>query len=148
MNESRFEQGLRIRRSVVGPEYVDKAFSVAGEFGREFQELVTEYCWGASWGRGSLTRRDKSLLNLAIIGTLGRPDEFRLHVRGALRNGVSEAELQDTLIHLAIYAGIPAGVEAFRIAGEEISAARPSGPTEDLKSTRNDREERQETQHD
>lgn len=127
--ESGLEAGLRIRREVVGDEYVQRAFDRAGEFGREFQELVSEYCWGASWGRTALSRRDKSLLNLAIIGTLGRSEEFRLHVAGALRNGVTDEELQDTLIHLAVYAGVPAGVEAFRIAGEVRAEHRtPSEP--------------------
>lgn len=115
-----FENGLRIRKEVVGAEYVERAFENAGEFGKDFQEIVTEFCWGASWGRDALSRRDRSLLNLAIIGTLGRTAEFRLHTRGALRNGVSIDELRDTLIHLAVYAGIPAGVEAFRIAKEVI----------------------------
>ncbi|MBL3680124.1 4-carboxymuconolactone decarboxylase [Leucobacter chromiireducens subsp. solipictus] len=124
------QRGLRIRKAVVGEEYVARAYDRAGDFGREFQDLVSEYCWGASWGRTALSRRDKSLLNLAIIGTLGRSDEFRLHVAGALRNGVSDEELQDTLIHLAVYAGIPAGVEAFRIAGEVRALHRQESDTE------------------
>lgn len=127
--ENTYDRGLRVRREVVGEEYVERAFDRAGEFGRDFQDLVTEYCWGASWGREALSKRDRSLLNLAIIGTLGRPDEFRLHVAGALRNGVSDAEVQDTLIHLAVYAGIPAGVEAFRIASEVLEA-RDATPQE------------------
>ncbi|GAB7005687.1 carboxymuconolactone decarboxylase family protein [Nocardioides sp. AN3] len=118
MAESGFARGLRIRKEVVGEVYVDRAFANAGEFGREFQELVTEFCWGASWGRETLSRRDRSLLNLAIIGTLGRTAEFKLHTEGALRNGVTPDEIKDALIHLAVYAGIPAGVEAFRVAGE------------------------------
>ncbi|MFE3059523.1 carboxymuconolactone decarboxylase family protein [Nocardia sp. NPDC059239] len=120
MTESGFDRGLKIRKEVVGDEYVDRSFANAGAFGKEFQELVTEFCWGASWGRETLSRRDRSLLNLAIIGTLGRTAEFRLHTRGALRNGVTIDEIKDTLIHLAVYAGIPAGVEAFRIAGEVL----------------------------
>ncbi len=126
MSESVFERGLRIRKEVVGEAYVERSFANAGEFGREFQELVTEFCWGASWGRTALSRRDRSLLNLAIIGTLGRSAEFRTHTEGALRNGVTPEEIRDTLIHLAVYAGIPAGVEAFRIASEVIEAARHS----------------------
>jgi 4-carboxymuconolactone decarboxylase len=122
MTESGFERGLRIRKEVVGEEYVERSFANAGDFGREFQELVTEFCWGASWGREALSLRDRSLLNLAIIGTLGRTVEFRLHMQGALRNGVTEDEIKDTLIHLSVYAGIPAGVEAFRIAGEVLKA--------------------------
>lgn len=120
MSESRFEQGLKIRKEVAGEEYVERSFAKAGDFGRDFQELVTEFCWGSSWGREALSRRDKSLLNLAIIGTLGRSAEFRLHTQGALRNGVTIDEIRDTLIHLSVYAGIPAGVEAFRIANEVI----------------------------
>jgi 4-carboxymuconolactone decarboxylase len=120
MSDSGFERGLKIRKDVVGEEYVERSFTNAGEFGREFQELVTEFCWGASWGRQALNRRDRSLLNLAIIGTLGRTAEFRLHVQGALRNGVTSDEIKDALIHLSVYAGIPAGVEAFRIAGEVL----------------------------
>lgn len=121
MSESGLEKGLRIRKAVVGEDYVDQAFAKAGDFGREFQELVSEFCWGASWGREALSRRDRSLMNLAIIGTLGRPAEFRLHVQGALRNGLTVDEIKDALIHLSVYAGIPAGVEAFRIAGEVIN---------------------------
>ncbi len=118
-----YENGLRIRKEVVGDEYVTRAFANAGEFGRDFQELITEYCWGASWGRDALSRRDRSLLNLAILGTLGRGDEFKTHVRGALRNGVSHAEIQDALIQMTIYAGVPAGVEAFRLAQQVIAEA-------------------------
>lgn len=130
MSESGFEKGLRIRKEVVGEEYVERSFANAGEFGREFQELVTEFCWGASWGRETLSRRDRSLLNLAIIGTLGRTTEFRLHVEGALRNGVTPEEIKDTLIHLSVYAGIPAGVEGFRIAGEVLRAHDAAGESE------------------
>ncbi|WP_350351651.1 carboxymuconolactone decarboxylase family protein [Microbacterium sp. A8/3-1] len=118
--ETTFDKGLRIRNEVVGEEYVTRSFENAGEFGADFQRLVTEFCWGASWGRETLSRRDRSLLNLAIIGTLGRTAEFRLHVRGALKNGVTAEEIKDALIHLSVYAGIPAGVEAFRIAGEVL----------------------------
>jgi 4-carboxymuconolactone decarboxylase len=118
VSDELFEKGLQIRREVVGAEYVDRSLSQADEFSRDFQRLVTEYCWGAGWGREALSRRDKSLLNLAMIGTLNRGTEFKLHLRGALRNGCTRDEIQDTLIQLAIYAGIPAGVEAFRLARE------------------------------
>ncbi|SFV27533.1 4-carboxymuconolactone decarboxylase [Devosia crocina] len=116
-----YERGLQIRKDVVGAEYVQRAYDKAGDFGKDFQDLVTEFCWGGSWGRDALTKRDRSLLNLAIIGTLGRSAEFSLHVRGALRNGVTTDEIRDTLIHLSIYSGIPAGVEAFRIAQEVLA---------------------------
>jgi 4-carboxymuconolactone decarboxylase len=118
MNDDLFETGLKIRREVVGAEYVDRSLSQADEFSEDFQRLVTEYCWGAGWGRGVLSRRDRSLLNLVMIGTLNRGQEFKLHLRGALRNGCSKEEIRDALIQLAIYAGIPAGVEAFRLARE------------------------------
>ena len=121
MTQESFERGLKIRQDVVGAEYVQRAYDKAGEFGKDFQDLVTEFCWGASWGRDALSRRDRSLLNLVIIGTLGRSAEFALHMRGALRNGVTRDEIRDTLIHLSIYSGIPAGVEAFRIAQEVLA---------------------------
>lgn len=129
MSDELFETGLRIRREVVGAEYVDRALAHAEEddFSRDFQRLVTEYCWGAGWGRGALSRRDRSLLNLVMIGTLNRGAEFKLHLRGALRNGCTKDEIQDTLIQLAIYAGIPAGVEAFRLAREVFAAVEADG---------------------
>jgi 4-carboxymuconolactone decarboxylase len=128
VSDELFERGLAIRRDVVGAEYVDRALQQAEEegFGADFQRLVTEYCWGASWSRGALSRRDRSLLNLAMIGALGRAAELRLHLRGALRNGCTREEIEDTLIHLTVYAGVPAGVEAFRIA-REVFAEHDAG---------------------
>jgi 4-carboxymuconolactone decarboxylase len=116
VDEDRFQTGLRIRREVLGAEYVDRALENADDFSREFQELVTEYCWGAGWGGSTLTRRDRSLLNLAMLGAMGRAEEFKLHLRGALNNGCTKDEIRETLVQLTIYAGIPAGVEAFRLA--------------------------------
>lgn len=118
MSEDMFERGLAIRKEVLGAEYVEKSLDAADDFNRDFQKLVTEYCWGAGWGRSALTRRDKSLLNLVMLGTLNRSSEFKLHLMGALTNGCSREEIKDTLMQLAIYAGIPAGVEAFRLARE------------------------------
>lgn len=120
MTDDRYANGLRIRREVVGAEHVDRALAAAERdgFARDFQALVTEYCWGAGWGREALSRRDRSLLNLVMLGVLGRAAEFKLHLRGAVRNGCSRDEIEDALIQLAIYAGIPAGVEAFRLAAE------------------------------
>lgn len=122
MSEERFRRGLEIRKEVVGADHVERSLAEADDFSRDFQELVTEYCWGAGWGRQALSRRDRSLINLAMIGTLGRNAEFKLHLRGALRNGCTKDEIKDTLIQLAIYAGIPAGVEAFRLAREVFDA--------------------------
>ncbi len=128
MSNGVFEQGLAMRKKVVGAEYVEKSLAASpeGTFGHDFQKLVTEYCWGTSWGRPNLTLRDRSLLNLAMIGALNRGAEFKLHMRGALRNGCTIEEIEDTLIQLSIYAGIPAGVEAFRIAKEVLSEESPN----------------------
>lgn len=117
----RFDEGLAIRREVLGAEYVDRSLDRATGFSRPFQELVTEYCWGAGWSEGVLSRRDRSLLNLVMLGALNRSAEFKLHLRGAVQNGCSAEEIRDALIQLAIYAGVPAGVEAFRLAGEVLS---------------------------
>jgi 4-carboxymuconolactone decarboxylase len=122
MSTERFERGLAIRREVLGAEYVDRSLNAADDFTRDLQELVTEYCWGAGWGREALTRRDRSLLNLVMLGALNRATEFKLHLRGALRNGCTREEIKDTLMQLTIYAGVPAGVEAFRLAREVLDA--------------------------
>ena len=123
MDKERFDKGLQIRREVLGADYVDQALARADDFSRPFQELVTEYCWGAAWGGQVLSRRDRSLLNLVMLGTLGRADEFKLHLRGAIANGCSRDEVREALIQLAVYAGVPAGVEAFRLAREVFAAA-------------------------
>jgi 4-carboxymuconolactone decarboxylase len=120
-SQERFAAGRQIRSDVVGAEYVERAFADADDFTREFQELVTEYCWGAGWGResnGTLSRRDRSLLNLVMLGALNRSHELVLHLRGARRNGCTKEEIRDALFQLTIYAGVPAGVEAFRLARE------------------------------
>ena len=127
MRADLFTRGLEIRRAVLGADYVNRALDAADDFNREFQEMVTTYCWGAGWGREALTRRDKSLLNLAMLGSLNRGAEFKLHVKGALTNGCSKDEIKDTLIQLAIYAGIPAGVEAFRLAREVFAEIDAKG---------------------
>lgn len=123
MNDELYETGLAIRREVLGADYVDASLAQADEFTAEFQRLITEYCWGAAWGRSALTRRDRSLLNLVLLGALNRGPEFKLHLRGALRNGCTRAEIQDALIQLTVYAGVPAGVEAFRLARSVFAEA-------------------------
>ena len=122
MNE-RFTLGRRIRAEVLGEDAVRRRLDDADAFNRDFQELVTEYCWGAGWGRNALSRRDRSLMNLGMLSALNRPEEFALHVRAALRNGVTREEIQDALIQVSIYCGIPAGVEAFRIASEVLKVS-------------------------
>jgi 4-carboxymuconolactone decarboxylase len=121
MTDSLFERGLAVRKDVLGSEYVEKSLTQADEFSRPLQELVTEYCWGAVWTRPGLPRQTRSLLNLVMLGTLNRQHELKLHVMGALRNGCSKSDIQEALLQLTIYAGVPAGVEAFRTARSAIA---------------------------
>ena len=116
------ERGLEIRKNVLGADYVEAAFRAADDFNLPMQELVTEYCWGAVWGRETLSLKTRSMLNLAMIATLNRPHELKLHVRGALRNGVSKDEIREIFMQVAVYAGVPAGVDAFRLAREVFDA--------------------------
>ena len=118
MDRERFEKGLGIRRSVLGAEFVDNAIKTADDFSRPLQELVTEYCWGEVWGRPGLDRKTRSMLNLAMLAALNRPHEIKLHVRGALTNGVTKDEIKEIFLQVAIYCGVPAGVDSFRIARE------------------------------
>jgi 4-carboxymuconolactone decarboxylase len=121
MDDTLYKNGMAVRRQVLGDAYVDKATANVDDFNREFQRIVTEYCWGEVWTRSVLTNKQRSLNNLCIISTLNRAAEFELHVRGALRNGCTPDEIRDTLIQVAVYAGIPAGVEAFRIARKVLA---------------------------
>lgn len=118
MNQDLFNQGLKTRRDVLGSEYVDKAIANADEFSKPLQELVTQYCWGDVWNRPGLERKTRSLLNLAMLTALNRPHELKLHIRGALNNGVTKEEIREVFLQAAIYCGVPAGVESFRIAKE------------------------------
>lgn len=116
MPTERYKIGLKYRKEVLGEEYVDTSLAQADDFNRDFQEMVTEYCWGGSWGRGVLSKQQRSLLNLGMLAALNRQHEFKLHFKGALTNGVSQKELREVLIQIAIYCGIPAGIQAFRAA--------------------------------
>ena len=118
MDKATFEKGLEIRKSVLGAEFVEKSINSADDFNRPFQELVTEYCWGAVWGRPGLDKKQRSMLNLAMISCLNRPHELRLHIAGALKNGVTRDEIREVFMQVAIYAGVPAGVDSFRAAKE------------------------------
>lgn len=118
MTTDRYEEGLEVRRAVLGKEYVDKATAGADEFSRPFQELVTEYCWGTIWTRPGLPRKTRSLINLAMLTALNRPHEVKLHLRGALNNGCSKEEILEVLLQATIYCGVPAGVDSFRVAKE------------------------------
>jgi 4-carboxymuconolactone decarboxylase len=122
MNKDTYDKGLEIRRAVLGDAYVDKALNTADDFNRPMQDLVTEYCWGAVWGREGLPRKTRSMLNLAMISILNRPHELRAHIRGALTNGVSKEEITEIFLQVAIYAGVPCAVDSFRIAREEFAA--------------------------
>ena len=117
-----FRRGLEIRKSVLGAEYVEKSLANADEFSRPMQELATEWCWGEVWGREGLPKKTRSMLNLAMISVLNRPHELKLHVNGALRNGVSRDEIKEIFLQVAIYAGVPAGIDAFRTAREAFDA--------------------------
>jgi len=121
MGDDRLALGRQIRSEVLGEEVVRRRLDQADDFNREFQQLMTEYCWGAAWGRQALSRRDRSLLNLGMLSALNRAEEFALHLRAAIGNGVTIEEIKDTLIQVAVYCGMPAGVEAFRIATRVLS---------------------------
>ena len=118
MDKETFEKGLGIRRAVLGSEYVDKSIAAADDFTRPLQEIVTQYCWGEVWGRPNLERKTRSLLNLAMLSALNRPHDIKLHVRGALNNGVSKDEIREVFLQVAIYCGVPAAMDSFRIAKE------------------------------
>jgi 4-carboxymuconolactone decarboxylase len=118
MDKATYDKGLEIRRAVLGEAYVDTQLKNADDFNRPLQELVTEYCWGAVWGREGLPRKTRSMLNLAMISILNRQHELKAHIRGALTNGVSKAEICEVFLQVAIYAGVPAAVDSFRTARE------------------------------
>jgi 4-carboxymuconolactone decarboxylase len=127
MNEELFEKGLNIRKSVLGPDVVEKSITAADEFNMPMQNLVTEYCWGAVWGREELPKKTRSMLNIAMLAVLNRPNEFKLHIRGAIRNGVTREEIREILLQVAIYAGVPAGIDSFRNAKETLAEIDKSG---------------------
>ena len=121
MNKKKYEEGLKIRKEVIGSEYVKRSIEHSTEFNRPMQELITEYCWGEVWGRPNLPRKTRSMINIAMLTALNRPHELKLHVKGALQNGVTKEEIQEILLQTTIYCGVPAGVESFRIAQEVLN---------------------------
>lgn len=121
MDKALYEAGLALRKEVVGADYVERSLAEADDLTRDFQAFVTEYAWGAVWTREGLSRRDRSLLNLGMLTALGRPNELKLHLRGALTNGVSREEIREALMQSAVYCGVPAALEAFRLAREVFS---------------------------
>ena len=116
MSSEMFDRGLAIRKDVLGTDYVETALANAPEFSKDFQNLLTEYCWGAAWGDDTLDRKARSIMNVSMLAALNRMHEWELHFRGALKNGVSREELKAMLNQIAIYCGVPVGVECHRIA--------------------------------
>jgi len=121
LDRETYERGLQIRSEVLGADYVERALAGADDFTGPLQDLVTEYCWGAVWGRDELPRKTRSMLNLAMIAVLNRPNELRMHVRAALTNGVTREEIREIFLQVAIYGGVPAAVDSFRIAREAFA---------------------------
>jgi 4-carboxymuconolactone decarboxylase len=120
-DRQKYEQGLKVRRAVLGDHHVDRSLKNRNSFNEPFQDLITRYAWGEIWSRPGLSRQTRSMLTLAMMVALNRPDEFRLHLRAALTNGVSREEIQEVLLHSAIYCGVPAANSAFHLA-EEVFA--------------------------
>lgn len=118
MDNETFEKGLSIRRQVLGSEYVDGSLKNADDFNRPLQELITQYCWGEIWSRPGLNLKTRSLINLAMLSALNRPHEIKIHIRGAINNGVTKSEMQEVLLQVAIYCGIPSSLDAHHIAQE------------------------------
>jgi len=121
MNQALFDKGLKTRREVLGDAYVDAAIKSADDFSMAMQTLVTQYCWGEIWNRPGLDRRTRSLLNLGMLTALNRPHELKLHILGALTNGVTKEEIREVFLQSAIYAGVPAAIESFRLAREAFA---------------------------
>lgn len=118
MTDDLFERGLKTRKEVLGAEYVEKSLAAADEFTQPLQELVTRYCWGDVWNRPGLDKQQRSMINLAMITALNRPHELKLHVRGALNNGLSRETIREIFLQTAVYCGVPACIDAFRVAKE------------------------------
>lgn len=121
MDQATYDKGREIRTAALGSEYVERAAANADEFSQPLQELVTEYCWGAVWGRDGLSLKTRSMLNLAMIAVLNRPHELRTHIKGALTNGVTHDEIREIFLQVGVYAGIPAAVDSFRVAREAFA---------------------------
>lgn len=124
-----FQKGLKVRREVLGEEYVNKSLNNADDFTADFQKFVTEWCWGELWNRPGLDRKTRSIINVSMLTALNRPNEIRLHVRGALNNGVTEAEIKEIILQAAVYCGVPAALDTLKIASEVLreQPAKPNG---------------------
>ena len=118
MSSEMFEKGILKRRKVLGDEYVDKALASADKFGADLQKLITEYAWGEVWNKQSITDKERSLINLGMIAALNRPHELKLHIKGALNNGISKEQIKDVFLQVTVYCGAPAGIDSMRLARE------------------------------
>ncbi|WP_144553839.1 carboxymuconolactone decarboxylase family protein [Peribacillus simplex] len=118
MTNERFNAGLEVRCEVLGTDYVDNSINNANDFNMDLQKLVTEYCWGEVWTRPGISRKTRSIINIAMITALNRPHELKLHIQGAITNGVTKEEIKEVLLQTAIYCGVPAAIDSFRIAQE------------------------------
>ncbi|MFE5430682.1 carboxymuconolactone decarboxylase family protein [Peribacillus simplex] len=118
MNNERFKARLEDRRAVLGTDYVDNSINNANDFNMDLQKLVTEYCWGEVWTRPGISRKTRSIINIAMITALNRPHELKLHIQGAITNGVTKEEIKEVLLQTAIYCGVPAAIDSFRVAQE------------------------------
>lgn len=123
MSKELWDKGLAVRKEVLGAEYVERQLKAVDDFGMPMQELVTQSCWGWLWGRPQLPRKMRSLVNLGLLSALNRSNEFKTHVKGALTNGCTHEEIREVLLQVAVYCGMPAGVEAFRLAREAMAEA-------------------------
>ena len=125
-----FERGLKLRREVLGPEYVDGSLKSANDFMMAFQHITTEWCWGYAWGRPTLDKKARSMMNLVMLTALGKAAEIKLHVRGAINNGLTVEDIKEVLLHATVYCGIPAGLDAFKAANEVLKEMGkvPAGP--------------------
>lgn len=115
-----FQKGLKVRREVLGEEYVNKSLNSADDFTADFQKFVTEWCWGELWNRPGLDRKTRSIINISMLTALNRPNEIRLHVRGAINNGVSPEEIKEIILQAAVYCGVPAALDTLKIASEVL----------------------------
>ena len=125
MNKELFDKGMAMRRKVAGDKAIDQAMKNADDFSMPMQELVTEYCWGAVWTRPDLDLRSRSILNIGMLAALNRPDELAGHIRGAINNGLTKAEIRECLLQVAVYVGMPAGLGSFKVA-RQVFADLPS----------------------
>jgi 4-carboxymuconolactone decarboxylase len=127
VGQDRFDRGLKLRKQVLGADYVERSMASADEFSRPMQELSTEYCWGYVWTRPGLSLRDRSLVNIGMISALNRPHELKLHVKAALTNGLTREEIREVLLQVAVYCGVPAGIDSVRIAREAFAEVDQPG---------------------